>query len=263
MFRAQSSKSNLVMLFAVTCFGVLVGTGCASTAQYPVRTLDDGDVVASGSMHGSTYGAIPALSGQVRYGLDNKADIGGHASVEGYTMKDLSFGPGGLAFGGSYRHYLARWFRVGIESTFHHTAEPFDGGYFDEDAMEFGGPSLVTQAEYVDDWLSTRAVFQLAKSWHRVGVHGGPILKTGLWIPDGERPEVNPRTGREVRPRWMGVQLGAFAGMSLYSTNGVSIQFDGQLMPAHVGDFTTGDYSSASYVGSNVIRFTISGNYRF
>ena len=264
MWNANDVDGFIATLTLVVGVVLLLGAGCASTAHYPIRTIEQGEVSVSGGMHGSTEGAIPAVTGQVRYGAHERGDVGAHAAVEGYTMKSGSFGPGGLAAGLSYRHYLAPWFRLGLESTYHHTASDFSGTYAqDTMAGEFGGPNLASQLNWVDDWVDSRAVFEFVHTWDHLGVHGGPIVKTGLWLPDKGRPETNPNTGEAIGPSWLGLQYGVFGGIGFWTSTRSSVQFDTQFLPGSVATFDTGDEGTANYLSANILRMTLSANYRF
>lgn len=226
---------------------VVVGaSGCATTAHYPTRELERGEVMTSGTLAALSY--VPSqLTLQVLYGFE-EADAGVHAGLEGGTMEGGQFVPQ-FAVGGSYRRYLEDWIRLAAEVTYHRAPsrlrrEDFPiwcRGYEPSFWSQF---REATECFVVDDWLKTRGVLQFAGDWGWGAVHGGPLARTGVWIADPGRRELD-RSTEILRWRdsnaagrsggWTGFQMGVSSGAAWYATDWLTLQVDAQVLAPVAG----------------------------
>lgn len=234
-------KSRLYVAVCVVAVtgASLTAAGCATTAHYPTRELEDGEVMTSGTIHALSYGTLQLLYG---FGTGDAGLHGGLEQQGAPTGRRQPFPT--FAVGGSYRHYLSDSMRLAGELTYHRAPYRLRRQHLPVQCVPYDTSGAIlrdlsSECFVADDWLKTRWVLQFAGDWSWGAVHGGPLARTGVWIADSGRRELDRSAqilelqddnaaGREGG--WTGFQFGVTYGVAWYATDWLTLQVDAQVL---------------------------------
>lgn len=236
---------------------LVLASGCAAHTHYPVDKMAAGDAVVGLTLSGEHESVIPTGSLSGRLGIKDVGDAGILLGWDGLTTKSGSFGLGGLAVGGSYRGYVPNldWLRVALDVTFHHADQAAESFFY-------GAEDLELTHYVVDDWFDSQLIVEFAWVTEWFGLHAGPVLKTGVWIPDGARESVAPANASSPGVSFLGLAAGGFFGLAVAPKKSVSFQLDGQIVPLAAG-FEPPDDATSNPLGLGTIELALSLFVRF